>query len=152
MPPKRKTNQIVMQEALRKHGAETRVIQTQSNPIINQDEPNTSQRLSTQHMETKTTLSDKLYEGARPKKIMKPVHENNDDSEDETDSQTEDDRSFEETTETEASTDDDIAVADPRNKQPRGDSNVWPMTIAFSGMPMLEYIRLRMILNITLKT
>jgi hypothetical protein len=90
-------------------------------------------------IETKTTWSDKLYEVARPKKIMKPVHENNDDSEDETDSQTEDDRSFEETTDTEASIDDDIAVADPRNKQPRGDSNVRPMTIAFSGMPMPEY-------------
>jgi tRNA G18 (ribose-2'-O)-methylase SpoU len=82
MPPRKKTNQSVMQEALRKHGAETRVIQTQSKSIINQNEPNTSQRLSTQQMEPRTTWSDKLYEGARPKKIMKQVHQNNDYSED----------------------------------------------------------------------
>jgi hypothetical protein len=75
MPPRRNPNTSVAQEALRKHGAETRLTQPQPNKIMNLDEPNTSTRLHMHHTDSTKTWSDKSYEGAPRKRMVKPVTE-----------------------------------------------------------------------------
>jgi len=140
MPPRRNPNTSVAQEALRKHGAETRLTQPQPNKIMNQHEPNTSTRLHMHHTDSTKTWSDKSYEGAPQKRMVKPVtekitsqpHHQSDSSDD--DSVTDEDIS-----DTEESSVGDTDLEAPLNKCPRLELNTGSMTIAVSGMPMPEY-------------